>query len=49
MTIASVCFIIAVILCALATFNVAVPRISLGWAGVAFLALGFLLNSGMIR
>lgn len=49
MAIASVCYIVAVILCVLACFGVATPRLSLGWAGVAFIALGLLLSGGLLR
>lgn len=49
MSIASVCFIVAVILSALACFGVGAPRFALGWGGLAFVALGLLLGSGIIR
>lgn len=49
MTIASICFIVAVILCALACFRVGSPRFNLGWGGVAFLTLGLLLSGGVIH
>lgn len=50
MSIAAVCYIVAVILCALACFGVGNPRFALGWAGTAFLALGLLLGgAGIIR
>lgn len=45
MNIGSVCLIVAVILCALACFNVGSPKFQLGWGGVAFLALGILLSA----
>jgi hypothetical protein len=44
-----ICYIAAVILCLLACFNVGHPRFSLGWAGVACLALGMALNMGAIH
>ena len=43
MTISTLCFIAAVILAGLAAFGVASPRFSLGWAAVAFIALGHTL------
>jgi hypothetical protein len=49
MSIASVCLIVAVILCALACFGVGSPRFALGWGGVAFVALGLLLGSGIVH
>jgi hypothetical protein len=42
MDISLIFLIIAIILCALAAFNVSSPRVGLGWAGVAFFAASFL-------
>ena len=44
-----ICYILAVVLAALAAGGVAAPRFSLGWAAVAFLALGEALSNGLIR
>jgi hypothetical protein len=49
MTIAAIFLIAAVILCALAGFGVGAPRFTLGWFGVACLAMAFVLNSGLVH
>lgn len=49
MSISLICYLIAAILAALATFNVATPRFSLGWAAIFFIALGLLLGAGFLR
>lgn len=46
MTVAGVCWLVAVILAGLAAFGVGGTRVQLGWLGVAFVALG-LLTTGV--
>ena len=49
MGIVSICYLVAVILAALATFGVSSSRFSLGWAAITFIALGMLFTGGFIR